>query len=89
MADDGFEISPRLAAAIADASPQLKVDPNASAYFLNADGSPKTSGTRLTNPAYSKTLGVIATDQQSFYTGDIGRDIVAAAAGVPASEGAY
>ena len=80
MADDGFEISPRLAAAIADAAPQLKVDPNASAYFLNSDGSPKTSGTRLTNPAYSKTLGVIASDPQSFYTGDIARDIVAAAA---------
>jgi gamma-glutamyltranspeptidase/glutathione hydrolase len=80
MADAGFEISPRLAAAIADAAPQLKADPNAFAYFLNPDGSPKTSGTRLTNPAYSKTLGVIASDPQSFYTGDVARDIVAAAA---------
>ncbi len=80
MADDGFEISPRLSTAIADAAPQLKVDPNASAYFLNSDGTPKTSGTRLTNPAYAKTLGVIASDPQSFYTGDIARDIVAAAA---------
>ena len=80
MSDDGFEISPRLAAAIDDAAPQLKVDPNASAYFLNPDGGPKTSGTRLTNPAYSKTLGVIASDPQSFYTGDIARTIVAAAA---------
>jgi gamma-glutamyltranspeptidase/glutathione hydrolase len=80
MADDGFDISPRLAAAITDAAPQLKVDPNASAYFLNPDGTPKTSGTRLTNPAYSKTLGVIASDPQSFYTGDIARAIVAAAA---------
>ena len=59
---------------------QLRVDPNASAYFLNPDGSPKTAGTRLTNPAYSKTLGVIASDPQSFYTGDIARAIVAAAA---------
>ncbi len=80
MADDGFEISPRLAAAIADAAPQLKADPNASAYFLNPDGTPKTSGTRLNNPAYSKTLGVIASDPQSFYTGDIARAVVAAAA---------
>jgi gamma-glutamyltranspeptidase/glutathione hydrolase len=79
MADDGFDISPRLAAAITDAAPQLKVDPNGSAYFLNPDGSAKTSGTRLTNPAYSKTLGTIASDPQSFYTGDIGKDIVAAA----------
>lgn len=80
MADDGFEISPRLAAAISDAAPQLKVDPAASAYFLNPDGSPKTSETRLTNPAYSKTLGVIASDPQSFYSGDIAKNIVAAAA---------
>jgi gamma-glutamyltranspeptidase/glutathione hydrolase len=79
MADDGFDISPRLAAAIADAAPQLRVDPNASAYFLNSDGGPKTAGTKLTNPAYSKTLGAIASDPQTFYTGDIGRDIVAAA----------
>ena len=80
LADDGFDISPRLAAAIADAALKLKVDPDASAYFLDTDGSPKASGTRLNNPAYSKTLGIIASDPQSFYTGDIARDIVAAAA---------
>jgi gamma-glutamyltranspeptidase/glutathione hydrolase len=79
LADGGFDISPRLAAAIADAAPKLRVDPNASAYFLNPDGSPKAAQTRLTNPAYSKTLGVIATDPQSFYTGDVARDIIAAA----------
>jgi gamma-glutamyltranspeptidase/glutathione hydrolase len=79
MADDGFDISPRLAAAIADSAPKLKVDPNASAYFLTSDGAPKTAGTKLANPAYSKTLGAIASDPQSFYTGDIARDIVAAA----------
>ncbi|HYZ69652.1 MAG TPA: gamma-glutamyltransferase family protein [Mycobacterium sp.] len=79
MADDGFDISPRLAAAIADAAPQLKVDPNAAPYFLDPEGTPKTSGTRLTNPAYSKTLGAIASDPQSFYTGDIAKDIVASA----------
>src|SRR5439155_8090043 len=45
MADDGFDISPRLAAAIAEAAPKLKVDPNASGYFLNSDGGPKVSGT--------------------------------------------
>ncbi len=80
LADDGFEISPRLAAAIADAAPQLKADPQAAEYFLNPDGSPKSAGTRLNNPAYSKTLGVIATDPQAFYSGAIARDIVAAAA---------
>jgi gamma-glutamyltranspeptidase/glutathione hydrolase len=80
LADDGFDISPRLAAAIADSAPQLKADPQAAEYFLNPDGSPKSEGKRLTNPAYAKTLGVIASDPQSFYTGAIAADIVAAAA---------
>lgn len=82
LADDGFDISPRLAAAIAAAAAQLRVDPHAAEYFLDADGGPKRAGTRLTNPAYAKTLGAIATDPDSFYTGAIGRDIVAATADV-------
>ena len=80
LADDGFDISPRLAAAIGDAAPQLKLDPEAGGYFLGSDGSPKAAGTKLTNPAYAKTLGVIASDPQSFYTGDIAKAIVATAA---------
>lgn len=80
LADDGFDISPRMAAAIADSAPELKLDPQAAEYFLNPDGSPKTNGTRLTNPAYAKTLGVIASDPQSFYTGVIADDIVDAVA---------
>lgn len=80
LADDGFDISPRMAAAIADSAPELKVDPRAAEYFLNPDGSPKVQGTRLTNPAYAKTLGVIASDPQSFYTGAIADEIVDAVA---------
>lgn len=80
MADDGFDISPRLAGAIAAAAPQLAADPQAAEYFLNGDGTPKPEGTRLVNPAYAKTLGAIASDPQSFYTGAIAREIVAAAA---------
>ncbi|MCZ8379581.1 gamma-glutamyltransferase family protein [Mycobacterium sp. CPCC 205372] len=81
LADRGFDISPRLAAAIADVAKELRVDPEAAAYFLNADGSPKTAGTRLTNPAYAKTLGALATDgAQAFYTGPIAQAIVEYAA---------
>ncbi|MGV0646541.1 gamma-glutamyltransferase family protein [Mycolicibacterium sp. XJ2546] len=79
MADDGFDISPRLANSIAAAATQLAVDPQAAEYFLEADGTPKPAGTRLVNPAYAKTLGAIASDPQSFYTGAIAGDIVAAA----------
>jgi len=81
LADNGFAISSRMTAGIADAAPQLRADEAAAAYLLNPDGSPKSAGTRLTNPAYGKTLGAIATDgAQAFYTGDIAHDIVSAAA---------
>jgi gamma-glutamyltranspeptidase / glutathione hydrolase len=80
-ADDGFDISPRLAAAIDDSAEELRVDPQAGAYFLNADGSPKRAGTWLANPAYSKTLNAIATDgADALYTGPIAEAIVRAAA---------
>ncbi|TRW83377.1 gamma-glutamyltransferase family protein [Mycolicibacterium sp. 018/SC-01/001] len=77
LADDGFEISPRLAAAIADAAPKLRVDPASAEYFLEPDGSPKSG--HLTNPAYAKTLGAVATDPAAFYTSPIAQDIVRAA----------
>jgi gamma-glutamyltranspeptidase / glutathione hydrolase len=80
LADRGFDISPRMAAAISESAPQLRVDPQAGAYLLNPDGSPRSAGTRLTNPAYSKTLSAIASSGvNAFYGGDIARDIVAEA----------
>lgn len=80
LADGGFDISARMGAAISDAAPQLRDDPEARKYFLNPDGSPKPAGTRLTNPAYSKTLSAIASaGANAFYSGDIAHDIVAAA----------
>jgi gamma-glutamyltranspeptidase / glutathione hydrolase len=80
LADGGFDISPRLATAISDSAAQLRVDPHAREYFLNPDGGPRATGTRLTNPAYSKTLFAIASSGiNAFYTGDIAHDIVAEA----------
>ncbi|MGV9795999.1 gamma-glutamyltransferase family protein [Gordonia sp. NPDC003422] len=80
LADNGFDISPRLAAAIAAAAGDLSADPDARAYFLNPDGSPKVTGTRLTNPAYAKTLGALATDGAgALYAGPIAAAIVAKA----------
>jgi gamma-glutamyltranspeptidase / glutathione hydrolase len=77
LADNGFDISPRLAAAVSDSAAQLRADPQARGYFLNPDGSPRAAGTRLTNPAYSKTLSAIASaGVNAFYTGDIAHDIV-------------
>lgn len=79
LADGGFDISPRMAELLTDSVTQLRVDPQAREYFLNPDGSPKASGTRLTNPAYAKALAAIASAGASaFYAGDIAHDIVAA-----------
>lgn len=80
LADNGFAISPRLAAAIAKDAGSLAVDPDAAAYFLNPDRSPKAAGSYLTNPAYAKTLGAVASDPRAFYTGSIAAGIVEAVA---------
>ncbi|MGW0019314.1 gamma-glutamyltransferase [Rhodococcus sp. NPDC003382] len=77
LADDGIEISDRLAQSIADSAADLARDEAAAAYFLEADGAPKSEGTVLTNPAMSKTLGAItAGGADAFYTGAIATAIV-------------
>lgn len=48
---------------------------------FNTDGSAKPAGTKITNPAYAKTLGAVAADgPDAFYRGAIAEAIVAAAA---------
>jgi gamma-glutamyltranspeptidase/glutathione hydrolase len=77
LASDGFLIGGRMAAAISSSATNLKRDAEATAYFLNADGTPKALGTKLQNPAYAKTLTAIATQgADAFYTGDIAKGIV-------------
>ncbi|MFE2955360.1 gamma-glutamyltransferase family protein [Nocardia tengchongensis] len=77
LADQGFEISPRMATQIAASKADLARDDGARAYFLQSDGSPKTAGTTLVNPAFAKTLSAIASDgANAFYTGAIAADIV-------------
>ena len=79
-AQDGFEISPRMAASIAGAQ-ERKLDlfePTRS-YFFNADGSPKAEGTLLKNPDFARTLDLIAEHgSDPFYFGAIAGDIVKA-----------
>ena len=78
LASDGFTISGRMADAISGARADLLRDPDAVAYFLNPDLSPKALGTRIRNPDYADTLAQIAAGgAAAFYTGPIARDIVA------------
>ena len=78
LARKGFPIGGRLAAAIASNAAALRRDPEAAAYFLTPDGSPKALGTWLSNPAYADTLTLMSTrGADALYTGPIAQDIVA------------
>ena len=79
LANQGFPISPRMAASIDAFKTVLAQDPAAAAYFLNPDGSGKGAGTILRNPAYAQTLSRIAfAGPRAFYQGQNAQDIVTA-----------
>lgn len=60
LADEGFEVSPRLAAAIAENAPRLAARPAARALYLDANGAPLAAGARLVNHPMAETLRAIA-----------------------------
>ncbi|MGD7002373.1 gamma-glutamyltransferase family protein [Corynebacterium halotolerans] len=77
LAEDGFRVSPRMSASIANAEEDLAHDPAAAAYFLQEDGTAKPAGTLLHNPDYAETVRLIAEGgPDAFYTGEIAADIV-------------
>jgi gamma-glutamyltranspeptidase / glutathione hydrolase len=80
LAEDGFPVSPRLAALLAR-DPFLKQHEPARSYFYAPDGAPK--GT-LANPDFAATLRLIAAGgADAFYEGPIARDIVASLRAAP------
>lgn len=88
VAQQGFEISPRLATLIAKDAERLSRFETTKAYFFNPDGSPKVAGTLLKNPEYAKTLSAIAKDgAQAFYQGEIAKSIVETVQNAPGNPG--
>ncbi len=81
-ADQGFEVSPRLAKSLAaKQKPVRRLDkfPAAKAYFFSDDGTPLQAGTLLKNPEFAATLRTIAEQgADAFYNGPIAQDIVKA-----------
>ncbi|RCK36688.1 gamma-glutamyltransferase [Thalassospira profundimaris] len=76
-AENGFEISERLASLIASDQEKLSRDPVARSYFFDAAGKPRTEGSLLRNPDYATTLRDMAQNgTQGFYFGTIAKDIV-------------
>ena len=77
IATDGFKISPRMSASVAGSAASLARDPDAAAYFLNADGTAKATGTLLKSPALAATFKAIADGGiAAFYGGAIAQDMV-------------
>nr|WP_245479793.1 gamma-glutamyltransferase [Hansschlegelia zhihuaiae] len=78
LAEQGFDVSPRLAGQIAAAAPTLARDPAAASYFAPG-GAPLRAGDRLMNPAYAETLKALRDGgADAFYDGPIAADVVSA-----------
>jgi len=76
LAEDGFEISPRLHGLL-DRFYFLKQSPAAAAYFYQEDGNPHPEGYLLKNPAYAQTVRAIADGgADAFYKGPLAQAIV-------------
>lgn len=88
LAERGFEISPRLAGAVAEYSETLGRFPAARSYFLTPEGGPRLAGTTLRNPDFARTLRSIASEGSApLYRGRLGDALVAAVREAPANPG--
>ncbi|MBA1278789.1 gamma-glutamyltransferase [Stutzerimonas stutzeri] len=69
LAENGFEISPRLHRLL-ESDPALRDNPPAAAFYYQPDGSPWPVGHRLRNPALAELLSNIAENgSDAFYRG--------------------
>ncbi len=77
LAEHGFALSPRLHKLLLE-DQYLRQDPQARAYFYNAQGQPWPVGHMLRNPALAASLRTLAAHgADAFYQGSIARAIVA------------
>ncbi len=89
LATNGFKISGRMAEAIAGARNDFARDAEASATYLNADGTAKALGSSFTLPAYADSLRSIASGgADAFYTGPIAQAVVDKVAAINGANGA-
>lgn len=87
LSEDGFIVSPRLATLISGETETLKKIPETAAYFLD-NGTPRTAGTLLKNPAYAETLRLLADGgADAFYAGPLAEDVVKAVRSAPVNPG--
>lgn len=85
LAQQGFEVSPRMARFLVTVGPVGRLDENpATAAYFYPDGKPLPAGHLLKNPEYAATLGRIAEEGiGAFYKGEIAAAIAEAAQAAP------
>lgn len=82
LAEQGFPISPRMAAAIAANAESLRRDAGSRAYFFDAEGNPLPAGHLLRNPALAATLRAVAQQgAEALHSGPIAEAIATAVQG--------
>ena len=87
LAENGFEVSPRLASLVAGDEERLTRFTATADYFYPG-GEPLAAGDRLRNRAYAETLRAIAENgSEAFYTGEIAQGIVDTVTGAEGNPG--
>jgi gamma-glutamyltranspeptidase/glutathione hydrolase len=87
LAEQGFDVSPRLAGLVAAEGDALKRFAPTTAYFF-PDGAPLKAGAVLRNPAYAATLHALAEEgADSFYSGPLAAEIVRTVREAPGNPG--
>ena len=85
LAQQGFEVSPRLAGFLARIGGPSRLDDNpATAAYFFPGGEPLAEGDLRDNPEYAQTLQrFVAQGPSAFYQGELARQMVAAARAEP------
>jgi gamma-glutamyltranspeptidase/glutathione hydrolase len=76
LADEGFEVGPRLAAVLEQFAPYSSQMPDTRNYFYGGGDTPVPAGTVLQNPDYAATMRLLAQDgARGFYSGALAEAI--------------
>ena len=87
LAEEGFQVSPRLAGLVAEEGEALQRFPTTTDYFFPG-GNAIAAGDMLKNPDYAETLRRLATEgSRAFYTGEIAQGIVDTVRGAEGNPG--